>query len=160
MLASADIIRYAYYMSGKGTTEEMAIVRAVLALGRRLRAERTQGSVTLAGLSLLGTLARRGPLLAMELAAAERLQPQSLTRLIAGLERDGLIARRRSEADGRALSIMITDAGRAVLAADIAAREAWLRTAMAEVLSAEERASLATAAAAMMKLAFSVDRDR
>lgn len=145
-------------MREKATTEELAIVRAVLALGRRMRAERPDGSITLAALSLLGTLARRGPMLATELAAAERLQPQSLTRLIAGLDTRGLILRARSAADGRALTITITDAGRAVLAADIAAREAWLKDAMAQLLSPEERASLATAAKAMMKLAFGADR--
>lgn len=143
--------------AGRRESEERAILRAVLALGRRLRAQRPQGAITLSALSLLGTLARRGPLPASELAVAERLKPQSLTRLIAGLEKEGLIARRRSAEDGRALLVSLTAEGRAVLAADLAAREDWLAAAMARELTAAERRALAAAARAMMKLAFSDD---
>lgn len=137
--------------------EERAILRAVLALGRRLRAQRPVGSVPLSALSLMGTLAVRGPMPATELAAAERLKPQSLTRLMDALEKDGLIARRPSPDDGRARLVALTEAGRAVLGADLSAREAWLKAAMAAHLSPSERRALAAAAAAMAKLAFSAD---
>ena len=49
---------------------------------------------------------------AARLAKAERLQPQSLSRLIAQLERDGLIKRRPGEQDRRTLILEITAAGR------------------------------------------------
>lgn len=91
---------------------------------------------------------------AVQLAAEERLQPQSLTRLVGRLERDGLIERQRSEADRRALVIALTENGKAVLAADLNARRQWLRKAMATALTEEERAGLTTAARAMLKLAF------
>jgi DNA-binding MarR family transcriptional regulator len=131
-----------------------AILRAILALGRRLRAERPEGAATLAAISLLGALARRGPMPAAQLAIEERLQPQSLTRLVAGLEAAGLIERRRSEADRRELIIALTAKGQAALAEDLGARQAWLERAMAEALTDEERSTLIAAAAAMLKLAF------
>ena len=69
-----------------------ALRRAVTQLGRRLRAERPADPGGLA-LALLGHLYRRGPSSAGELAGAERLRPQSVTRVLAALERDGLISR-------------------------------------------------------------------
>lgn len=134
--------------------EALLLLRAVLALGRRLRAERPDGAVTLAAISLLGTLSRLGPMPAVQLAAEERLQPQSLTRIVAGLERDKLIERRKDPADQRALIIALTDKGKAVLANDLRARQAWLRDAMLTVLSGDERAALIASADIMLKLAF------
>jgi len=90
---------------------------------------------------------------AAQLAVEERLQPQSLTRLVAGLERTGLIERRRSEADRRELTIALTAKGRATLAEDLGARQTWLERAMAETLTDAERSTLIAAAAAMLKLA-------
>lgn len=130
------------------------MLRAVLALGRRLRAERPDGAATLSALSLLGTLHRLGPMPATKLAIEERLQPQSLTRLLAGLERDGLIERRRSDVDRRELTIAVTGKGRAVLAEDLHVRAAWLTKAMAQALAEDERSTLISAAAIVLKLAF------
>lgn len=148
------MIRYAYYMTNDADKRAVPLLRAVLALGRRLRSERPEGALTLSAISLLGTLGRRGPMPAVQLAAEEHLQPQSLTRLISRLERDGLIERRRSAADRRALVIALTENGKAVLAADLNARRRWLQKAMSTALTEEERAGLATAARAMLKLAF------
>jgi len=137
--------------------EALSLLRAVLALGRRLRSGRPEGAVTLAAISLLGTLGRLGPMPAVQLAAEERLQPQSLTRIVAGLERDGLIERRKDLEDQRALIIALTERGRTVLADDLRARQAWLRDAMLRALSGDERAALIAAADIMLKLAFDGD---
>lgn len=135
-------------------TEDTArILRGVLSLGRRLRAERPQGSASLSAIGLLGTLHRLGSMPAVRLAAEERLQPQSLSRLIAALERDGLIARAPGKADRRELLISLTDRGRAALAADMGARRQWLDRAMAATLTEAERALLQQAATVMQKLA-------
>jgi DNA-binding MarR family transcriptional regulator len=129
-----------------------AIARAVLRLGRRLRSERPGDSVSLSALGILATLRRRGPLLAVDLATLEQLKPQSLTRLLAGMERAGLIERRPSALDGRARSIMLTAAGRATLRRDLEARRAWLAGAIARRLSSGELDQLARAAQLMLKL--------
>jgi DNA-binding MarR family transcriptional regulator len=128
------------------------IVRGVLRLGRRLRSERP-GSVSLSALGMLSTLHRIGPMPAARLAQAERLQPQSLSRLIAQLERDELIKRRPGKNDRRTLILEITAAGRQVLSQDMAARRAWLEGAMRRVLVPGEREMLAHAAVAMLRLA-------
>jgi DNA-binding MarR family transcriptional regulator len=134
--------------------EALSILKAVLALGRRLRAERPEGAVTLSALSILGTLNRLGPVPATRLAAEERLQPQSLTRILASLEKDGHITRTRNEADRRETTIALTDQGRQLLMEDIRAREAWLERTMAAALNASERELLFAAAGPILKLAF------
>jgi DNA-binding MarR family transcriptional regulator len=135
--------------------EVTSILRAILALGRRLRAERPQGSMTLSALSVLGTLSRLRAISATRLAAEERLQPQSLTRLVLGLERKGLIARTRSAVDRRELAIALTRKGQRVLDEDLELRRAWLEQAVAAELTVKERGLLYAASSAMLKLAFS-----
>jgi DNA-binding MarR family transcriptional regulator len=130
-----------------------AIARAVLQLGRRLRAARPANSVSLSTLGALSTLHRHGAMTATDLAAAEKLKPQSLTRLLAEMERTKLIHRARHPLDGRALIIEITTAGRGVLAQDMAARRAWLAAAMARTLTTEESRLLTKAAELMLRLA-------
>jgi DNA-binding MarR family transcriptional regulator len=90
---------------------------------------------------------------AARLAQAERLQPQSLSRLIAQLDREGLIKRRPGREDRRTLILEITAAGRQALSRDIAARRAWLEQAMGKVLLPGEREMLGLAAVAMLRLA-------
>jgi DNA-binding MarR family transcriptional regulator len=90
---------------------------------------------------------------AARLAQQERLQPQSLSRLIAQLDREGLIKRRPGREDRRMLILEITAAGRRVLSHDMDARRAWLEGAMRKVLSPGEREMLAHAAVAMLRLA-------
>ncbi len=138
----------------KSTSDPAALLlRSILALGRRLRAERPGASLSLSGLGILGSLRRHGPLIATQLAAEERLQPQSLTRLVAALEQDRLITRKRSDVDRREITIAITGKGRKMLLNDMAARHAWLELTMATALTTAERQTLISAAAAMLKLA-------
>lgn len=129
------------------------IVRGILSLGRRMRAERPQGSVSLAEISILATLRRLGPIPATRLAAEERLRPQSLTRLVAGLESDGLISRSPSEIDRRELLITVTRKGLSALDADIAPRRQWLQEAMLAALTDDERDVILEASELMLKLA-------
>ncbi len=131
------------------------IAKAVLQLGRRLRAERPNPSVTLSALGLLARLHQQGAMPAAALARAERLQPQSLSRLIAKLDADGLISREPDPLDGRALVIDITPGGRRALKRDMDARRDWLEAAMATVLTAAERERLTEAALLMLRLAAS-----
>jgi DNA-binding MarR family transcriptional regulator len=122
-------------------------------LGRRLRAERVGHGLTLSRLSLLNLLARGGPMTASAMAAAERLQPQSLTRMLSRLEDDGLIVRSPDPEDRRQVRIDITPAGLAVLDEDTVRREAWLARTMAERLTPTECELLRLAAGLMERLA-------
>ena len=147
------MLRHAWYLAAMKRDPADHIVSAVLGLGRRLRAERPAGSPSLSAISVLSTLRRAGAMPATQLAAAERLQPQSLTRIIAGLEAAGWIARRRSTADRREISIALTARGRKLLDGERRARQAWLERAIATTLTAAERTTLLAAADVMLKLA-------
>jgi DNA-binding MarR family transcriptional regulator len=127
--------------------------RAVMGLGRRLRAERPADSLSATKLALLGHLYRRGPTAGVALAELERIQPQSLTRVLADLVEEGLISRRPDPDDGRRQLLEITPDGRAALTGDMQMRDAWLAKAMDSELSDAERELLRTAAKLMERLA-------
>jgi DNA-binding MarR family transcriptional regulator len=127
--------------------------RAVIGLGRRLRAERPENSLTPTKLSVLGHLFRLGSISAAELAELERIQPQSLTRVLAELVEEGFISRRADVKDGRRQLLDITGDGRAALTSDMQQRDAWLARAMDTQLSVTEREFLLLAARLMERLA-------
>lgn len=146
-------------MSSNPDAPATLILRSVLLLGRRLRAARPEGPHSLSTIAILATLHRLGPMPAWRLALEEHLQPQSVTRIIAALERDGLITRTRSEADRREIELSITTHGRKVLSEDIGARRAWLEKAMDDRLTLEERKTLIDASEIMLKLAYAHTED-
>jgi DNA-binding MarR family transcriptional regulator len=134
--------------------ELSAVVRrGVAGLARRLRGERPEHGVSLAKLSVLGRLYRLGPMSAVDLARRERIQPQSLTRLIAELEQGALIKRRDDETDRRRVLIELTAGGREVLLRDVRQRDAWLALAISSELSGTEQELLRLAAQLMERLA-------
>jgi DNA-binding MarR family transcriptional regulator len=125
---------------------------AVMRFSRRLRNQRVDQSVTLTHLAALSTLKRHGPMSPGELAAHERVQPPSMTRVVVALEGMGLVTRSPHPTDGRQVVIDLTPAARELLDAEAQAREAWLAGRLQE-LTAEERAVLREASAIMDKLA-------
>ena len=90
---------------------------------------------------------------ATDLARLERLQPQSLTRIIAELDEQGLIRRTTAEEDRRQILIEITEAGRELLVLDAYRQNQWLMETMAARLTKAEREILAVAADLLDKLA-------
>jgi DNA-binding MarR family transcriptional regulator len=131
----------------------VAVRRAVLSIGRRLKAERPAEGRPSLELSVLGHLHRRGPMTPGDLAAAERVQPQTLTRTLTSLEHDGLIVRAAHPRDGRRALLTVTQAGRDALRSDMAVRDDWLATAMADCLTGTERELLLLAAGLLEQLA-------
>lgn len=121
-------------------------------LGRRLRSVRSPGALSTNKISVLSHLYRYGPSTPGDVAASDRQQPQSLTRVFAELERDGLVARTSGAEDRRQSIISITAAGSAVLEHDVAERDAWLAGALA-ALTETERQVLRLAAALMEQIA-------
>jgi DNA-binding MarR family transcriptional regulator len=73
-------------------------------------------------LSVLHTLDRKGPLRLTDLTATEQLKQPALTSLVARLERDGLVSRRRDPRDARAVLISLTREGREIVASRHAER--------------------------------------
>lgn len=125
---------------------------SVLRLGRRLRAERADTGLTLTELSALASLDHHGALTPGELAAHEKVRPPSMTRVVAGLERRGLVVRTPHPTDGRQVVLAPTAPARALLRADRRRREAWLVEHLA-ALTTDEREVLRRAAPLLERLA-------
>lgn len=124
----------------------------VMRLARRLRNQRAETSMSLNQLAALGTLDRHGPLTPGELAAHERVQPPSMTRIIGKLEDAGFITRTDHPTDRRQVLVAVSPEGRAILRDDRRRRDAWLAQRMRE-LDAEDLAVLRQAAAVLDRLA-------
>ncbi len=60
------------------------------------------------------------------LAAKERVQPPSMTRVIASLSELDLVERNPHPTDGRQIIVSLSTAGRALVADENQAREAWM----------------------------------
>jgi DNA-binding MarR family transcriptional regulator len=126
-------------------------LRVVLGqLVRRLRAEHR---FPLSHGSVLGRLDREGARSVSDLAAAERVRPQSMAQTVADLEADGLVSRRPDPADRRRALVELTEQGRSALEADRRHREGWLATAIEEDLTAEEQRTLRSALDLLRRLA-------
>jgi DNA-binding MarR family transcriptional regulator len=125
---------------------------AVMRFSRRLRGQRVDTSVTLTHLSAMSTLRRHGAMSAGELAAHERVQPPSMTRVVGALEAMELITRTPHPTDGRQVVIELTPAAHDLLDAEARAREAWLSGRL-EQLGPQELEILQAAATIMDKLA-------
>jgi DNA-binding MarR family transcriptional regulator len=125
-------------------------LRAVLGkLVRRLRAEHR---FPLSHGTVLGRLDREGPRSVSDLAAAERVRPQSMAQTVADLEGDGLVSRRPDPEDRRRALVELTPAGRAALEADRRHRVGWLAKAIDDDLTTEEQKTLHSAVELLRRL--------
>jgi DNA-binding MarR family transcriptional regulator len=131
----------------------VAVRRAVLSLGRALKAQRPPDGRPSLELSVLGHLHRRGPMTPGQLAAAERVQPQTLTRTLTSLEEGRLITRAAHPRDGRRVLLALTETGFDGLRSDMAVRDAWLAAAMDRRLTGTERELLRLASELLERLA-------
>ena len=125
---------------------------SVMRLARRLRSMRADTSLTLSQLAALATLERHGPLTPGELAAHEKVQPPSMTRLLAVLEGADLVTRTAHPTDGRQVVMAVSPAGQALLREDRRRRDAWLAQRL-RTLDPDEVAVLDRAAAILDRLA-------
>jgi DNA-binding MarR family transcriptional regulator len=129
---------------------------SVSRLARRLRVERiAQGSIAQAlsdtQLAALATLERHETMSPGELADHEKVQPPSMTRVIAALEERKLVTRMPHPTDGRQVVLTVTAEGRALVHQARRLREAWLAKRLQE-LTPQERATLRAAAPILEKL--------
>ena len=91
--------------------------RLRLAITRTARRLRQQAGTDLSPSqsSALATIERRGPLTPSELAAVERVQRPTATRIVARLEDAGLVTRAGDPSDGRVSLVSVSAEGRALL---------------------------------------------
>ncbi|MEO9238709.1 MAG: MarR family transcriptional regulator, partial [Jatrophihabitantaceae bacterium] len=103
-----------------------ALRLSLLRAARRLRSQRVNTAVTLSQLSALATVGKYGPLSAGEIASVERVQPPSMTKILASLEAAGWVERAAQPEDRRQSIISITESGRELLSEETRARDEWL----------------------------------
>jgi DNA-binding MarR family transcriptional regulator len=123
---------------------------AITRTSRRLRQEAGQGlspSLT----SALATVDTHGPLTPSELAARERVQRPTATRLVARLEELGVLQRAADPQDRRSSLLSVTPEGHALMEELRGRKTAYLAHRL-EGLDPEEQATLDRAAAILERL--------
>jgi DNA-binding MarR family transcriptional regulator len=124
---------------------------AVLRLSRRLRKHELAG-LTPSQLSTLSSVGKSGPVRLGDLAAAERIAPSTLTRLVNVLEDRGYLVRKPAPDDARAYLVTVTDRGDVVLGR-IREEATSMLTDILATLTPEELAALEAALPALEQLA-------
>ena len=127
------------------TTDLAHRLRPVIArLARRMR-QQAGGDLSPTQGAALNTIACHGPLTPSELAAREKIQRPTATRVLARLEEAGLIARTADPADRRSSLVSTTPAGVDLLASLRDRKDAYLAQRL-DRLSPEDLAALDRAA--------------
>src|SRR5437870_8348299 len=111
---------------------------AAIHLLRRLRVTDRASGIGPAQLSALSVLVFGGPRSLGELADAEQVRPPTMSRIVAGLERAGLIRRHATE-DGRRVRLEASAKGRKILEAGRQRRVESLAKALASFTDKEQR---------------------
>src|SRR5580692_7952913 len=139
--------------SDAGLATELRI--SVSRLARRLRAERVARGVATdlsdTQLAALAALERHTAMTPGELAEHEKVQPPSMTRVIAALQERGLVTRAPHPTDGRQVKLTVTEQGRDLVQQSRKLRQEWMHQRLRE-LSPEERSILRAAAPILQRL--------
>jgi DNA-binding MarR family transcriptional regulator len=110
---------------------------AAIHLLRQLRKEDDASGLSAPRLSALSVVVFGGPLTLGQLATAEQVKPPTMTRIVTGLEKDGLVQRVGDIRDRRLTRIQATARGQKVLAAGRARRIEKLAAAVRRLDGAE-----------------------
>lgn len=102
-------------MSPRNTEVADRLHSAAIHLLRRAAEEDRTAGLSRARLSALSVVVFRGPLTLGELARAEGVRSATMTGIVNGLERDGLVRRRPHGRDKRSVNIEATGSGRRLL---------------------------------------------
>jgi DNA-binding MarR family transcriptional regulator len=128
-----------------------ALRDAVGRLGRRMRQHSAHPELSLGQLAALRTLERHGPMTPGELAGHEKVQPPSMTKIVARLEELGYASRTPDPVDRRQVVMAVSASGRELLADDRRRRDAWVAQGL-RALDADEIAALRAALPVLEKL--------
>lgn len=134
-----------------------ALHSAAIHLLRRVREVDPEAGIGPARLSALSVLVFAGAQRLTELAAKEQVRPPTMTKVVSGLERDGLARRRADPDDARAVRVEATPRGRRLLVGGRERRVARLAEGLAQI-DGEALDVLARAAAIMERLAAGLPR--
>jgi DNA-binding MarR family transcriptional regulator len=119
-------------VTAESTQVALLLREAIAKVNRRLRQTRPLGELTV--------------------AQAERVQPPTMTRIVARLEEHGLVQRTPHPTDGRQVILAPSAEGRAVLDEYQRVRDEWLANRLAG-LTPEERKALQRAAEILTRIA-------
>ena len=125
---------------------------ATFRLARRLRAQKSDDSVTDAQFTVLHVLNQFGPHTLTALAERDRISAPSMNRTVNCLEEAGFVTRSEDVVDRRRTNIEITASGAEVVTRTVSQRDAWLTERMHD-LTAAERETLAKAVEIMGRFA-------
>ncbi|SOD64414.1 DNA-binding transcriptional regulator, MarR family [Streptomyces zhaozhouensis] len=137
------------------STSEAAALAAELrtAMGKLTRRVNHEDRIPMGQVAVLGALDRNGAMTTSDLAADQRVRPQSMARVVGLLMDQRLVTRRAHPTDGRKSLVELSAAGRDALEAERDRRVGWLARAIEDELTAEERALLARSATLLERLA-------
>ncbi|HEX9607534.1 MAG TPA: MarR family transcriptional regulator [Gemmatimonadaceae bacterium] len=110
---------------------------AAIHLLRQLRKEDDASGLSAPRLSALSVVVFGGPLTLGELARAEQVKPPTMTRIVTGLEKEGLVKRKGDLRDRRLTHIEATSKGHKVLTAGRARRVKKLANALSRLEKTE-----------------------
>jgi DNA-binding MarR family transcriptional regulator len=122
----------------------------LLQLGRELRREKIAG-VSSQQVALLVAIKDAPGVTVGELAADERVSTAAMSKRVSRLQRDGLVARTKSEADRRCVGLTLTEEGQRTLRRVRSRRTAWLASRL-NGLSPAELAAVGAAAEPLARL--------
>jgi DNA-binding MarR family transcriptional regulator len=122
----------------------------LLQLGRELRREKIAG-VSSQQVALLVAIKYAPAVTVGELAAEERVSTAAMSKRVSRLQRDGLVARTKSEADRRCVGLTLTEEGQRTLRRVRSRRTAWLASRL-NGLSPVELAAVGAAAEPLARL--------
>jgi len=140
-------------------SDEIARLRIALArISRMIERQVSSGDLTRTQISVLGSVARRGPLGVSELAGIEGLNPTMLSRVLTKLEAAELVERTVDEADRRAVRVEATASGTALYRRLREERSRLLATKL-ELIPAESAARILAALPALEEFAAELSTD-
>ena len=140
--------------AAKRATDVMAVADrlrpTVLQLARELRREKIAG-VSPHQVGLMVSIKYAPGVTVGELASEERVSTAAMSKRISRLERDGLVARTKSEADRRYTGLTLTEDGQRALRRVRSRRTAWLASRLG-ALTPDELAAVGAAAEPLARL--------
>jgi DNA-binding MarR family transcriptional regulator len=110
---------------------------AAIHLLRRLRKQDDASGLSAARMSALSVVVFGGPLTIGQLASAEQVSAPTMTRLVVGMQRDGLVKRERDAHDARIVWIRATVKGDRILREGRRRRVAALARELADLPAAD-----------------------
>jgi len=136
-----------------GNLDDVAnrIHSAAIHLLRRVAAVDAESGLSAARLSALSVIVYAGPLTMTALADAEQVSPATITSTVGGLERAGLVERRREGTDARRVTVGATPAGQELMDESRHRRIAVVRAGLTALPDADV-AAIARAATALERM--------